>query len=279
MYLLNRSFFLPQIAHAPCSLDSLPSITHQAGGYTGNNRVLGNIVSDDRSGTHNGLGSDVHTRQDTGVHPNIRAESDRDRFDHQGRRYDGFIIWLARVSRTQDLCTRSPTHIVFQNQVPSIKVGLWPNPNMTSDLAHSIESPLDHSLRSNEDAVAKLHGLWVFQDDVGSHLKIVANAFAQRPHENATHHRVKAVFSCSKAREEVEQLFFGMRISQEDRKVLLPGRVLPLFTAAEGGFDLPDAYFYSNAWFGVDHCRASVLLIRLQVFLGPLETFPPLPAS
>src|SRR5665647_1629324 len=91
--------------------------------------------------------SDEHAGQDAGVHPNIRAKAHRDRLDHE----PGCDNWLgtryARMSRPKNLGTRSPSDVVFQHQIPSVEVSLWSDPNMTSDLAGSIESSLDHALR------------------------------------------------------------------------------------------------------------------------------------
>src|SRR5262249_30245594 len=109
--------------------------------------------------------------------------------------------------------TRSPPHIVLQNQISGVEVGLWPNPDVIPDLAGSIETPLHHDLGSDKHAVPDLYRLRVLQHDVRSHLKVVTHLPVHRTHEHSSHQHFKRAFSGSESSEKGQQILFGMAIA------------------------------------------------------------------
>ena len=72
---------------------------------------------------------------------------------------DGSILRLPGMGGAENLPSRAPPYIVFYDQCARIEVCLGTNPYMTADAESTIESPLDHDLRADEYAVAKLHRL------------------------------------------------------------------------------------------------------------------------
>src|SRR5580693_1830677 len=111
---------------------------------------------------------------------------------------------------------------------------------MIADLTNAIESPLDHGLSADEDAIAEFHRLRVFQNHVRPYLQVVANAFTHRAHDHPAHHGIEGTLSGAKPREKIVQLLFCFRCPQGRGKVALPRRIVTKFPAAEGGRDLPD---------------------------------------
>src|SRR6266498_3571699 len=184
---------------------AFPSVPDHAGWYTGNDGVVRNVMGHHGPRPDNRVCPDVDTWQNTGVHPDICSKAHHDRLDHEASCDNRLGIWYTCVDRTEHLGARSPADVVFQNQVPSIEVGLWTNPNMAADPAGPIETPLDHGLRPYKNAVAKLHRLRVLQDDVSAHLKVVADPVAQGAHENAAHHRVESTLSGPEVAEQIQQ--------------------------------------------------------------------------
>src|ERR1700722_10950363 len=134
---------------------------------------------------------DLNARQNARVHSNVSAESNPNRLDDQTGCNDRYVDRFGGMSRTQDLCSRTPSHVIFQDDVPRIKVGLWANPNVIANPAGSVEASLDHGLSANKHRMSKFHGLGMLQHNAGSNLEVVANGFAESAHRNPSHHTVE----------------------------------------------------------------------------------------
>jgi len=72
------------------------------------------------------------------------------------------------VDGTQHLGARTPTHIIFNDKVPRIKIRLRSNPHMIANFSRSIETPLKVRLCPDENPVADFESLQVFKPDAGT---------------------------------------------------------------------------------------------------------------
>ncbi len=137
------------------------------------------------------------------------------------------------MGRSQNFRTGSPANIVLQDQLPSIEVGLRTNPNVIAYLAGSIETALNHYLRSDENTVAKLHRLRMLQDHAHSHLEIVSRSAAHRAQEHPAHECIERALPHPEASEEREHLLRRVRLPQPSSEIMFPCRILAHGAPAE----------------------------------------------
>src|SRR5450631_3635016 len=116
---------------------------------------------------------DVDAGKNRCIGSNVCAVANDYRFDAEPCLDDGNADRVTRVSGAQHLCSRSPTNVVFDNQVPRIEIGVGSDPDMAADLASSIKASLNHCLRPDKDRVTEFHSFRMLDNSLGTHLKIV----------------------------------------------------------------------------------------------------------
>ena len=161
----------------------------------GDNRIFWHITSNNRSGAHNRVRADLNSRQNAGIHSDISSEADPHWLDDQLSGDDRHAHRLRGVSRAENLRSRSPAYIVFEDKVTSIEVSLRPNPNVIANAAISVKPSLDHGLRSDKNRIAKLHGLRMLEHNRGRHLQIVSYRLAKRAHDDPPHQAIEGTLA------------------------------------------------------------------------------------
>src|SRR5688500_10999373 len=104
------------------------TIPDYAGWDTSSYRVFWDITCDDGTCSYDRLCSNMNAWQNTGVHSDICAYTYPDRLNDKSCCDDRLVNWCPSVGGAEYLGAGSPAYIIFQHQVPGIKVGLWSNP-------------------------------------------------------------------------------------------------------------------------------------------------------
>ena len=97
--------------------------------------------------------------------------------------------------RSEDLRSWTPTDEILNHQLASIKVTLWPDPYMVPDLALSVEPPLKICPRPDEDSIAELKSLKMFEPDLVANQEAVAAAPCDGTKNRSPHQKRKWILA------------------------------------------------------------------------------------
>jgi hypothetical protein len=107
-----------------------------------------------------------YSRQDDSVHADICPNADTDRKDLQVRLDNWNIGWRPRMFRPQHLRARAPSNVIFDDQVSSVEIALWADPDTGPDNTAAIESTLNDSLLTDKYTITDFEGFGMDQADV-----------------------------------------------------------------------------------------------------------------
>src|SRR5690242_1927613 len=165
-------------------------------GNARDDRIIGNILRYHGARSHDGIRTDAHAGKNASVHPDIRAEADRNGLDDQPGRDDGRLHRFAGMGRAQDLGSRAPADIVFDGKRARIHVRLRANPDVIPDFAVPVKAALNHGLRADKNGVAELHCFRVLEHHVRANLEGVTCSLAHGAQENPAHQIVRLTLAC-----------------------------------------------------------------------------------
>lgn len=104
------------------------------------------------------------------------------------------------VDGTKHLGARTPTHMIFNDQMPRIKIRLRSNPHMIANFSRSIETPLEVSLCPDENSVADFERFQVFKSDAGTDPDPIAEFARHRPPDDPAQEAVQFSIAVRKSR-------------------------------------------------------------------------------
>ena len=81
--------------------------------------------------------------------------------------------------------------MIFNDEMPRIKIRLRPDPHMIADFCNSIEAPLNVRLCPDENSVTDLERLQVFEPDAAANPDTVAKSARNDPPDGAAHQIVQ----------------------------------------------------------------------------------------
>src|SRR2546427_2888156 len=88
---------------------------------------------------------------------------------------------------------RAPADVVLDDEVPRVEVALRSDPHVVPDDARPVEAPLQVRLCADEDAVANLEGLEMFEPDALPDLQARADPPRDRAPDDRPHRRIHDV--------------------------------------------------------------------------------------
>ena len=160
---------------------------YKPGRYTSNYGKGRYIVGYHGAGAHNTSFADGDTGQQYGTCTDIgpRLHVDWTYFEI------GFDNWPINretcMSRAQHLGSGTPPHMVFQHEMPRIKIRLWPNPHVITNLRVSIKTALNISLISNKNTISNLESFQVFKSNTTADPDTVAEGPCQSSPNSSAH--------------------------------------------------------------------------------------------
>lgn len=150
-----------------------------------------NILSNDGTCTNDAALPNRHTRQNNCAGAYIGRSSYTNRFYFQVGLDNWHIYWYTGMGRTQNLGARSPANVVFQDEITRVEVGLRPDPHVAPNSSRSIKSPLNVSLRSDENAVTDLEGLKMFEPNAAANANTMTKLLRHSSPDSPAHEIVQ----------------------------------------------------------------------------------------
>src|SRR3954467_9690577 len=135
--------------------------------------VLWNVCSNYCARADNGVCTHPHPRKDRSVGTDVSTIPNHYWFDHKARGDNWEVYGFTGMLRSKHLRSRTPPHVILEDQVTRVKVSMGTDPDMIPNFALAVIPALDHGLCSDEDRVSKFHGFRVLQHQVRSDLDVM----------------------------------------------------------------------------------------------------------